>query len=70
MTKTCKTLQVTGLSSNTCEQVVRKSLGGLDGIDHISIDQKEHEVTVEYDSDKVTDSEIKQAIQQKGFEVN
>jgi copper chaperone CopZ len=39
------------------------------GVDRISVDLQGKQVTVEYDSDKVTIEEIKQTIQNQGYGV-
>ncbi|MDF2632222.1 MAG: copper chaperone [Caproiciproducens sp.] len=69
MSKTSKTLDVNGMSCSNCEHAVKKSVGALSGVDHISVDLRKNQVMVEYDSDKVELEQIKQAIQDQGYGV-
>ena len=63
------TLGVNGMSCKNCEDAIRKSVGSLRGVDRIAVDLIAKDVVVEYDSDKVTIEEIKQSIQEQGYDV-
>jgi copper chaperone len=69
MSKSLNTLDVNGLSCSNCEHAVKKSVGAMGGVDRVSVDLKKNQVMVEYDSDKVTIEEIKQTIQDQGYDV-
>lgn len=64
-----KTLNVEGMSCSHCENAVKKSVGALDGVSNVSVDLKGKKVTVEFDSEKVTLDNIKDAIEDQGYEV-
>jgi len=63
------TLDVNGMTCSNCEHAVKKSVGALSGVDRVTVDLKAKNVVVEYDSDKVTIQEIKQTIQNQGYNV-
>jgi copper chaperone len=67
--KEIKTLNVEGMSCSHCENSIKKSVGGLKGINSIFVDLKGKKVTVEYDSEKVNLDAIKEAIEDQGFDV-
>ena len=69
MSKSLNTLDVNGMSCSHCEHAVKKSVGAMRGVDRVSVDLKMDQVMVEYDSDKVTIEEIKQTIQDQGYDV-
>ncbi|OGO83786.1 MAG: copper resistance protein CopZ [Clostridiales bacterium GWD2_32_19] len=57
------------MSCSHCENAIKKSVGALAGISKIGVDLKEKSVTVEYDADKVETDEIKEAIEDQGYDV-
>ena len=69
VSKSLNTLDVNGMSCSNCEHAIRKSVGAMRGVDRISVDLQGKQVTVEYDSDKVSIEEIKQTIQNQGYGV-
>jgi len=64
-----KTLNVEGMSCSHCENAVKKSVGGLNGVKSVTVDLKGKKVTVEYDPDKVTIGIIKDTIEDQGYDV-
>jgi copper chaperone len=69
MAKEVKILNVEGMSCSHCENAVKKAVGGLTGVDGVSVDLKGKKVTVEFDSDKVNLGAIKEAIEDQGYDV-
>jgi len=62
-------LKVEGMSCSHCENAVKKAVGALDGVSSVSVDLKGKTVTVEYDSAKVSLDDIKNEIEDQGYEV-
>ncbi len=69
MTNKTAILEVEGMSCGHCENAVKKSVGALDGISSVSVDLKGKKVTVEFDSERVTIKDIKDIIEDQGYEV-
>jgi copper chaperone len=69
MSKEIKTLNVEGMSCSHCENAVKKSVGALGGVSNVTVDLKGKQVTVEFESGKVTVEAIKEAIEDQGYDV-
>ncbi|MBH0157207.1 MAG: copper chaperone CopZ [Bacillota bacterium] len=63
------TLKVEGMSCNHCIIAIEGSVGKLDGVSHTKVNLKEGIVEVEYDSSKVNLDEIKETIDDQGYDV-
>ncbi len=63
-----KTISVTGMSCNGCEQNVTNTLTTLEGVNRVEADHEADTVEVVAD-DSVTDDDIHAAIEQAGYEV-
>ena len=63
-----KTISVTGMSCNGCEQNVESVLQKLDGVTRIEGDHEVDTVEVVVDND-VADGDIHAAIEQAGYDV-
>ena len=63
-----KTLSVTGMSCNGCEQNVENALQGLDGVSRVEADHEADTVNVVVD-DAVTDDDLTAAIEGAGYDV-
>ena len=63
-----KTLAVTGMSCNGCEQNVENALQGLDGVSRVEADHEADTVNVVVD-DAVTDNDLTTAIEGAGYDV-
>lgn len=64
-----KILNVEGMSCSHCVNAVTKAVGGLDGVSNVEVDLDAKTVTVEYDADKVSLDNIKEAIEDEGYDV-
>lgn len=63
------TLKVEGMSCNHCVNAIEGSVGKLDGVSHTKVNLQEGNVEVEYDSSKVNLDEIKETIDDQGYDV-
>jgi len=63
------TFKVEGMSCNHCIIAIEGSVGKLDGVSHTKVNLKEGIVEVEYDSSKVNLDEIKETIDDQGYDV-
>lgn len=63
------TLKVSGMSCNHCVNAVESNVGKLDGVASVKVSLKEGEVDVEFDSNKVNLDQIKETIDDQGYDV-
>ena len=63
-----KTLSVTGMSCNGCEQNVENALQGLNGVSRVEADHEADTVNVVVDDD-VSDTDLTTAIEEVGYDV-
>jgi copper chaperone len=62
-------LNVKGMSCNHCKNAVEKAVRGLPGVMAAEVDLAAGLLTVDLDSAKTTITEIKQAVEEAGYEV-
>ncbi|AKO94448.1 copper chaperone CopZ [Priestia filamentosa] len=63
------TLNVEGMSCNHCVKAIESSVGELNGVEKVDVNLNEKAVTVEFDKDKATLDEIKETIDDQGYDV-
>jgi copper chaperone len=63
------TLNVKGMSCGHCVKVVEGSVGNLQGVSQVKVDLTSNKVEVEYDSKEVSLSNIKDTIDDQGYDV-
>lgn len=63
------TLQVNGMTCGHCEKAVKGALGELEGIQGVEVDLSSGKVDVVYDDSLVTKNEMKEAIEEQGYDV-
>lgn len=63
-----KTISVTGMSCNGCEQNVETALRTLDGVNRVEADNEADTVEVVLE-DRVSDGDVNAAIEQAGYDV-
>lgn len=63
------TLNVKGMSCGHCVKAVEGSVGTLAGVDLVKVNLEEGQVEVSYDNDKVSLAQIKDAIDDQGYDV-
>lgn len=69
MANTEKEITVVGLHCPSCVNAVELSLKDVDGIENAKADLETGLVEIELDSDKVSDSDIVEAVEEAGFKV-
>ncbi|MYL32122.1 copper chaperone CopZ [Pontibacillus yanchengensis] len=64
-----KTLEVKGMTCGHCEKAVKGALEELNGIDSANVHLEQNTVDVSYDEAKVSEKEMKDAIEDQGYDV-
>lgn len=64
-----ETLKVTGMSCAHCVNSVESSVGELQGVSSVKVDLANGEVAVNYDNSKTSLGEIKETIEEQGYDV-
>lgn len=64
-----KTLNVEGMSCMHCVNAIKNSLGSLPGIDKVDVDLTGKKVAVVFETDKVNLEQIKDKIEDAGYQV-
>ncbi len=62
-------LQVEGMSCNHCVNSVENAVRGLNGADAVKVNLEAGTVEVAYNEDLVNDQQIKDAIEEQGYDV-
>lgn len=63
------TLDVKGMSCNHCVNSVEGALGKLAGVSSAKVDLAANQVTVSYDEGTVSVDQLKEAIEDQGYDV-
>ncbi|APH03740.1 copper chaperone CopZ [Bacillus weihaiensis] len=63
------TLKVEGMSCNHCVQAVEGSVAKLTGVERVKVNLENGTVDIEFDSKQVTLEQIKETIDDQGYEV-
>lgn len=63
------TLNVQGMSCGHCVKAVEGSVGKLDGVENVQVHLDQGKVDVSFDSSKVTLDQIKETIDDQGYDV-
>jgi copper chaperone len=66
MTKS-RVLKVPDMSCGHCELSVQEALDELDGVERADADHKKGEVELTYDAGKVTEEDLREAIEEAGY---
>ena len=69
MSKVTTVLNVEGMSCQHCVNSVNKAVGGLKGVDKVSVDLQGKTVAVEYDPGQIGLDKVKEVIEDQGYEV-
>ncbi|MBN3553542.1 copper chaperone CopZ [Fictibacillus nanhaiensis] len=64
-----KTLNVEGMTCGHCKAAVTNALNELDGVKNVVVHLETGKVEVEVDSSKVTDADMREAIEEQGYDV-
>ena len=70
MAKETKEVSVVGMHCPNCVKAVELSLTDLDGVDNAKASLEDNNVVIDYDTDKVTDADIEEAVEDAGFKVD
>lgn len=62
-------LNVEGMTCNHCKMSVTKALTELEGVSKVEVHLQEGTVDVDYDETKVNVEELKEAIEDQGYDV-
>lgn len=64
-----QTLNVRGMTCNHCKEAVEKSVGAVAGVNDVNVNLENGEVAVGFDDTKAAVEDIKDAIEDQGYEV-
>ena len=62
-------LNVEGMSCMHCENRVKKAVGALAGVKSVDVSLADKKVTVELDASAVSEKQVKEAIEEQGYDV-
>lgn len=62
-------LKIEGMACNHCVMTITKALNSLDGVKNVKVSLKEKNATLEYDPKKVKVEDIKNAVEEQGYDV-
>lgn len=62
-------LQVDGMSCGHCVKAVEDAVKALDGVDSVEVSLENKTATVAYDAAKATVEQMKEAIEDEGYDV-
>jgi copper chaperone len=63
------TLQVQGMTCNHCKMAVTNALQELEGVNRVEVHLEKGTVDVDYDETKVSLNQLKEAIEEQGYDV-
>lgn len=63
------TLNVTGMTCGHCVKAVEGSVGAVNGVTEVAVNLADGQVTVAYDAAQVSVAQIKETIEDQGFDV-
>ena len=66
---TNKTLNVQGMSCGHCVSSIEGSVGELNGVESVKVHLQDGKVDITFDGDKVDLKDIKEAIEDQGYDV-
>ncbi|MGM7723970.1 copper chaperone CopZ [uncultured Metabacillus sp.] len=62
-------LKVEGMSCNHCVNSIEGSIGKLNGVSNVKVDLGQGTVEVKFDASQVTEKEMKDTIEDQGYDV-
>jgi uncharacterized protein len=65
-----KKIKVKGMTCNSCEKIILKSLAKIKGMRRIKVDYVTSILEVEYNKEKVTEKQIEDALEEKGYVID
>ncbi len=70
MTTTTRTFGVTGFHCSACSDNLSKALGNLDGVIRARASFDDAQVEVRFDTDRVSEQDLREQIARSGFEAD
>ncbi len=64
-----KTYKVSGMSCNHCVMHVKNAIAELSGVESCDVDLEKGNMTVRYDEAKVDYNDIKEAVEEAGYDM-
>ncbi|OAO21081.1 copper resistance protein CopZ [Mammaliicoccus lentus] len=64
-----QTIKVEGMTCNHCKSSVEGALNQLDGVNNAAVNLEENNVQVAYEEGKVNFDQMKEAIEDQGYDV-
>ena len=62
-----KKYDVVGMTCSACSAHVDKAVRGLDGVDDVNVNLLQNSMTVEFDENKLSESQIFEAVDKAGY---
>ena len=69
MAKVTTVIKVEGMSCQHCVNSINKAIGELKGVDKVAVDLKAKTVSVDYNQEQLELDQIKEVIEDQGYEV-
>jgi copper chaperone len=63
------TLQVQGMTCNHCKMAVTNALQQLEGVNRVEVHLEKGTVDVDFDETKVSIAQLKEAVEEQGYDV-
>jgi copper chaperone len=63
------TLQVQGMTCNHCKMAVTNALQELEGVNRVEVHLEKGTVDVDFDETKVSIDQLKEAVEEQGYDV-
>ena len=63
-----KKYDVVGMTCSACSAHVDKAVRGLDGVDDVNVNLLQNSMTVEFDENKLSESQIFEAVDKAGYD--
>ena len=64
-----KVIGVNGMTCGNCKKAVENALNNLAGVNHVAVNLEEGNVKVDYNEDIVTLGDIREEIENQGYDV-
>jgi len=69
MPNTVATLEVEGMSCSHCVNSIKNAVGALKGVADVEVDLKQKKVTIKYTAELLSIQNLKETIEDQGYEV-
>lgn len=62
-------IKVKGMSCDHCVKTIEENVGTLKGVERLLVDLEEENVVIEFNEESVSLNQLKEAIEEQGYEV-